>query len=42
MLDFRDVKGKVYKAYVKEKQAAKTDYDQAVQSGQSAGHVALE
>lgn len=38
----REVKGKVYKAYVKEKKEAKADYDQAVQFGQAAGHVALE
>lgn len=38
----REVKGKVYKAYVKEKKEAKADYDQAVQYGQAAGHVALE
>ncbi|KAG8300341.1 hyaluronan metabolic process [Homalodisca vitripennis] len=37
-----EVKDKVYKAYVKEKEEAKAVYDQAVQAGQFAGHVALD
>jgi len=37
-----DIKGKVYKAYVKKKEEAKKDYDQAVAAGQFAGHVALD
>ncbi|XP_063902781.1 inter-alpha-trypsin inhibitor heavy chain H4-like isoform X2 [Zophobas morio] len=36
-----EIKGKVYKAYVKEKEEAKKIYQQAVSSGQSAGHVEL-
>ncbi|KAJ9587862.1 hypothetical protein L9F63_018696, partial [Diploptera punctata] len=35
------VDGKVYEAYVKEKEEAKQEYDQAVQQGQTAAHVAL-
>nr|XP_023015428.1 inter-alpha-trypsin inhibitor heavy chain H4-like isoform X6 [Leptinotarsa decemlineata] len=34
-----EIGGKSYKAYVKEKEEAKQDYDRAVASGQSAGHV---
>uniref|UniRef100_A0A1B6KKL4 VIT domain-containing protein n=1 Tax=Graphocephala atropunctata TaxID=36148 RepID=A0A1B6KKL4_9HEMI len=37
-----EVKDNVYKAYVKEKEEAKAVYDQAVQAGQFAGHVALD
>ncbi|KAJ8920664.1 hypothetical protein NQ315_004803 [Exocentrus adspersus] len=36
-----EVGGKSYKAYVKEKEEAKQIYNQAVASGQSAGHVAV-
>ncbi|KAJ3655079.1 hypothetical protein Zmor_014221 [Zophobas morio] len=36
-----EIKGKVYKAYVKEKEEAKKIYQQAVSSGQSAAHVEL-
>ncbi|XP_050502744.1 inter-alpha-trypsin inhibitor heavy chain H4-like [Diabrotica virgifera virgifera] len=36
-----EIKGKKYKAYVKEKEEAKNIYDKAVQSGQSAGYVAV-
>ncbi|KAF2887611.1 hypothetical protein ILUMI_18562 [Ignelater luminosus] len=36
-----EVDGKNYTAYVKEKEEAKRDYDQAVQSGQGAAHVAV-
>ncbi|XP_034239234.1 inter-alpha-trypsin inhibitor heavy chain H4-like isoform X2 [Thrips palmi] len=36
-----EVDGKVYKAYVKEKEEAKQTYDAAVASGQSAAHVAV-
>jgi hypothetical protein len=35
------VDGKVYEAYVREKEAAKQEYDQAVASGNTAAHVAL-
>ncbi|XP_068904451.1 inter-alpha-trypsin inhibitor heavy chain H4-like isoform X4 [Tenebrio molitor] len=36
-----EINGKVYKAYVKEKEEAKKIYQQAVSSGQSAAHVEL-
>nr|CAD7429895.1 unnamed protein product [Timema monikensis] len=36
-----EVSGKVYEAYVKEKEEAKKDYDQAVAAGQAAAHVGL-
>nr|CAD7606797.1 unnamed protein product [Timema genevievae] len=36
-----EVSGKVYEAYVKEKEEAKRDYDQAVAAGQAAAHVGL-
>ncbi|XP_068904458.1 inter-alpha-trypsin inhibitor heavy chain H4-like isoform X3 [Tenebrio molitor] len=36
-----EIDGKVYKAYVKEKEEAKKIYQQAVSSGQSAAHVEL-
>ncbi|XP_072382761.1 inter-alpha-trypsin inhibitor heavy chain H4-like isoform X1 [Diabrotica undecimpunctata] len=36
-----EIKGKQYKAYVKEKEEAKNIYNKAVQSGQSAGYVAV-
>lgn len=36
-----EVDGKVYKAYVKEKEEAKKTYEQAVAAGQSAAHVAV-
>ncbi|CAG0883642.1 unnamed protein product, partial [Cyprideis torosa] len=35
------IRGKEYVAYVKGREAAKAEYDQAVSQGQSAGHVAL-
>ncbi|KAG8328570.1 hypothetical protein J6590_107291, partial [Homalodisca vitripennis] len=38
----REVKDEVYKAYVKKKDEAKTEYVEAVQAGQSARHVVLE
>jgi len=38
---FREVDGKVYEAYVREKEEAKQEYEQAVTSGQAAAHVAL-
>lgn len=38
---FREVDGKVYEAYVREKEEAKQEYEQAVISGQAAAHVAL-
>ncbi|XP_046677018.1 inter-alpha-trypsin inhibitor heavy chain H3-like isoform X2 [Homalodisca vitripennis] len=37
-----EVKDEVYKAHVKKKDEAKTEYDEAVQAGQSAGHVVLD
>jgi len=37
-----EIKDKVYKAYVKEKEEAKAIYQEAVQSGHFAGHVALD
>ena len=40
-LNFREADGKVYEAYVKEKEEAKQEYDKAVQQGQTAAHVAL-
>ncbi|XP_067013867.2 inter-alpha-trypsin inhibitor heavy chain H4 isoform X6 [Anabrus simplex] len=36
-----EVDGKVYEAYVKEKEEAKEEYDQAVASGQTAAHVGV-
>ncbi|KAK4880127.1 hypothetical protein RN001_008273 [Aquatica leii] len=36
-----EVDGKNYTAYVKEKEEAKREYDQAISSGQSAAHVAV-
>jgi hypothetical protein len=39
---FREVDGKVYEAYVREKEEAKQEYEQAVTSGQAAAHVALK
>ncbi|XP_049798868.1 inter-alpha-trypsin inhibitor heavy chain H4-like [Schistocerca nitens] len=36
-----EVKGKAYKALVKEKKEAEKEYQAAVQQGQSAGHVAM-
>lgn len=39
---FRELKGKQYKAYVEEKKEAKRIYDQAVQSGIGAAHVAVD
>uniref|UniRef100_A0A6P7FF05 Inter-alpha-trypsin inhibitor heavy chain H3-like n=1 Tax=Diabrotica virgifera virgifera TaxID=50390 RepID=A0A6P7FF05_DIAVI len=36
-----EIDGKKYKAFVKEKEIAKTIYDQYVSTGQSAGHVAV-
>ncbi|KAJ9598936.1 hypothetical protein L9F63_010530, partial [Diploptera punctata] len=36
-----EVDGKVYEAYVREKEEAKHEYEQAVSSGQTAAHVAL-
>ncbi|PNF26797.1 hypothetical protein B7P43_G17389 [Cryptotermes secundus] len=36
-----EVDGKVYEAYVREKEAAKREYEQAVASGHTAAHVAL-
>lgn len=36
-----EVDGKVYEAYVREKEEAKQEYEQAVTSGQAAAHVAL-
>ncbi|KAJ8965893.1 hypothetical protein NQ317_005461 [Molorchus minor] len=36
-----EIDGKSYKAYVKEKEEARRDYDRALASGQSAGHVAV-
>ncbi|KAF5307804.1 hypothetical protein FQR65_LT06676 [Abscondita terminalis] len=36
-----EVDGKNYTAYVKEKEEAKREYEQAISSGQSAGHVAV-
>lgn len=36
-----EVDGKVYEAYVREKEEAKQEYEQAVISGQAAAHVAL-
>ncbi|KAG8295301.1 hypothetical protein J6590_082982 [Homalodisca vitripennis] len=38
----REVEDEVYKAYVKKKDEAKTEYVEAVQAGQSARHVVLE
>jgi hypothetical protein len=37
----REVDGKVYEAYVREKEEAKQEYEQAVASGQTAAHVAV-
>lgn len=36
---FREIDGKAYEAYVKEKEEAKKDYIQAQSQGQSAGLV---
>lgn len=36
-----EIDGKQYEAYIKEKEEAKKTYDEAVQSGLSAGHVAV-
>ncbi|KAJ8955626.1 hypothetical protein NQ318_001457, partial [Aromia moschata] len=36
-----EIGGKSYKAYVKEKEEARRDYNRALESGQSAGHVAV-
>jgi hypothetical protein len=36
---FRVIKDKVYEAYVKEKEEAKKDYQEAVRRGETAGHV---
>lgn len=38
---YRIIKDKVYEAYVKEKEAAKKDYQEAVDRGESAGHIEL-
>lgn len=38
---FRQIKDKVYEAYVKEKEEAKKDYQEAVDRGETAGHVEL-
>jgi hypothetical protein len=35
------VDGKVYEAYVREKEEAKHEYEQAVAGGQAAAHVAV-
>lgn len=37
--NFREIDGKTYKAYVKEKQEAQKIYDTAVQQGQTAAHI---
>lgn len=36
---YREIDGKMYKAYIKEKQKAKEQYEEAVKKGQSAAHV---
>lgn len=38
---YRIIKDKVYEAYVKEKEQAKRDYQEAVDRGETAGHVEL-
>lgn len=38
---YREVDGKVYKAFVKKKDEARKQYDQAVQSGISAAHIGM-
>lgn len=35
----REIKGKVYNAYVKEKEEAKKTYDDAVSEGRGAAHI---
>lgn len=41
LASFRVIKDKVYAAYVKEKEEAKKDYQEAVDRGETAGHVEL-
>jgi len=40
VIDSREIDGKSYRAYVKEKEEAKKTYDDAVQHGLAAAHVA--